>query len=226
MKTIQFALAAAFGFTCMAVQAQTVAENTIRVGVAHLGIHSKSDDFSTNGPAFLTPQPAGITVDDATTLMIAFTRRLNANLDLDVVLGIPPKHDVQGRGTLAPFGVVSKVKQASPTVFINYNFGDEQNRLRPFVGLGVNYTRFFDAESTSSGNLASGGPTKIELSDSWGLAVQAGLNYKLADRWSVFGSVATADVKSDLKATTGSIERRTKIEFRPVAVSVGVGYSF
>jgi outer membrane protein len=229
MKTIHIAITAALGLSCAVANAQSAGQspqNTLRIGVAHLGIHSKSDNFTTNGPAFLTPQPAGITVDDATTLMIAYTRRLNANLDLDVILGIPPKHDVQGRGTLAPFGVVSRVKQASPTVFLNYNFGDEQNRFRPFVGLGVNYTRFFDAKSTDSGSLASGGPTKIELSDSWGLAMQAGASYKLADRWSICGSVATADVKSDLKATTGSIERRTRIDFRPVVLTVGVGYSF
>ncbi|NEX60664.1 OmpW/AlkL family protein [Noviherbaspirillum galbum] len=206
--------------------AQSVPQNTLRLGVAHIGIHSKSDDFTTNGPAFLTPQPAGITVDDANTLVIAYTRRLNANLDLDLILGIPPQHDVKGRGTLAPFGTVSKVKQASPTAFINYNFGDEANRFRPFVGVGLNFTRFYDAKSTDAGNLASGGPTKIELSDSWGLAVQAGLNYKLTDRWSLNGSVATADVKSDLKATTGSIERRTRIDFRPVVMTVSVGYSF
>ncbi|HYD96025.1 MAG TPA: OmpW family outer membrane protein [Noviherbaspirillum sp.] len=219
-KTI---LCLAAGLLCASAQAQV---HTVRIGIAHLDINSKSDNFTTNGPAFLTPQPAGITVGDATTLVAAYTRKLSPNLDLDVVLGIPPRHDVFGRGTLAPFGVVAKVKQASPTVFVNYNFGDEQSKLRPFVGVGINYTRFFNRQSTAAGDLASGGPTRIKLTDSWGLAAQAGLTYKLDERWSVSGSVAAAKVKSDLTATTGSIERKTSIDFRPLVVSLCVGYSF
>lgn len=223
MKMTKTALCLALGMACIAAHAQ---QNSVRVGIANINVRSQSDDFTTNGPAFLTPQPAGVTIGDATTLVLGYTRKINQNFDLDVVLGIPPKHDVYGRGTLQPFGVVATVKQASPTVFINYNFGDEQSKLRPFVGLGINYTYFFDRESTGSGSIASGGPTKIELSDSWGLAAQAGVNYKLDDRWSVSGSVATAKVKSNLTATTGSIERRTTIDFRPLVVTLCLGYNF
>jgi outer membrane protein len=100
------------------------------------------------------------------------------------------------------------------------------DKFRPFVGLGINYTRFYDAESSASGNLASGGPTKIELSDSWGPAAQVGARYKLAENWSVIGTIAVARVKSDLTATTGSITRTTTIDFRPVVYTLAVGYSF
>ncbi len=232
MNISKTAVCFALGFSAM-MQAQAQEQtprqghdNTLRVGVAHLDIRSKSDNLSTNGPAFLTPQPAGLTIGDATTLLLAYTRRLDPNYDLDVVLGFPPRHDVYGRGTLAPFGVVATVRQASPTVFINYNFGEEESKFRPFVGVGVNYTHFFDRDSTAAGSLASGGPTRIKLSDSWGLAAQAGARYKIDDRWAVYGSVATAKVKSDLTATTGSIERKTTIDFRPVVVTLTLGYSF
>jgi outer membrane protein len=220
MKT---AVVLALGLASFAAGAQ---ENTVRLGYGYIDVHSKSDNFTTNGPAFLTPQPAGLTVDSASTVILGYTRRLNANFDLDFVLGVPPQHDVKGRGTLAPYGTVARVKQAAPTVFVNYNFFDEQTRFRPFVGVGVNYTKFFNRESTANGVLASGGPTRIDLSSSWGLAAQVGAKYKLDDRWSVNGSVTVADVKSDLTATTGSIERRTRIDFRPVVYIVTVGYSF
>ncbi|KIF83747.1 hypothetical protein TSA66_14385 [Noviherbaspirillum autotrophicum] len=201
-------------------------QNTVRAGLIDLTIHSEAPNLTTNGPAFLTPQPAGLTVENATTLLLGYTRKLNEHLDIDVVLGLPPRHDVKGTGTLAPFGVIAKVKQAAPTVFLNYNFGAPENKFRPFVGVGFNYTHFFDGQSTSSGNLASGGPTKIELSDSFGLAAQVGASYKLTDQWSLVGSVATAKVKSDMTATTGSIERKTTIDFRPVVYTLGLAYSF
>lgn len=223
MKITRFMVCATLGMASVAAHAQ---QNTVRVGVANLVIHSDSPNLSSNGPAFLTPQPAGLTVGDATTLLLAYTRRLNQHWEFEADMGIPPRHDVNGTGTLKPFGVIARVKQAGPTVFVNYNFGAEENKFRPFLGVGVNYTHFFDAQSSSSGNLASGGPTKISLSDSVGLAAQVGASYKLTDRWSLVGSIVAAKVKSDMTATTGSLERKTTIDFRPVVYTLGVAYRF
>jgi outer membrane protein len=223
MKMTQFSLCAVLSLASFAAWGQ---QNTIKLGVAHLDIRSQADNLSSNGPAFLTPQPAGLSVGDATTLLVSYIRKLDDHWDLDLEAGLPPSHDTNGVGTLAPFGVISKVKQAGPTLFINYNFGAPDSKFRPFVGLGINYTHFYDAESTASGNLASGGPTKLELSDSWGPAAQIGASYKLAQNWSVIGSIAMAKVKSDLTATTGSIRRTTTIDFRPVVYTLAVGYSF
>ncbi len=223
MKMTKIAFCIAIGLVGAAANAH---ENSIRFGIANIDVRSQSANFTSNGPAFLTPQPAGVTVGDATTLLISYSRKINQNVDLEVALGAPPSHNVYGRGMLQPFGAVAKVKQAGPTVLVNYKFGGEQDKVRPFVGVGINYTHFFDRDSTAAGDLASGGPTRIKLSDSWGLAAQAGAVYKLDDRWSVCGSVAMAKVKTDLTATTGSIERRTTIDFRPVVVTLSLGYSF
>ncbi|MFZ6657158.1 OmpW/AlkL family protein [Undibacterium sp. TJN19] len=223
MKKLHLAVCAALGLASLSASAY---ENTVRAGVINVQVHSESPDFTSNGPAFLTPQPAGLVVNNATTVVFGYTRRLTDHFDFDFVAGIPPEHEVVGRGTLAPYGVISKVKQRAPTFFINYNFGEATNTWRPFVGLGFNYTQFFDAKSTAIGNIATGGPTKIDLKDSFGLAGQAGINYRINDRWSVNASIAAAKVKSDMTATTGSIERKTTIDFRPVVYGVAVGYSF
>ncbi|MBC3919415.1 outer membrane beta-barrel protein [Undibacterium sp. CY18W] len=223
MKKIQIAIAVALGLASVSAMAY---DNTVRAGIINVQVHSESPDFTSNGPAFLTPQPAGLTVGNATTVLLGYTRRLNDNFDFDFLAGIPPEHDVKGRGTLAPYGTIAKVKQRAPTFFINYNFGAPTNAWRPYVGLGFNYTQFFDATSTAVGNIATGGPTKIDLKDSFGLAGQVGISYKFSDRWSVNASIAAADVKTDMKATTGSIERKTTINFRPVVYGLCVGYSF
>ncbi|MFZ6639926.1 OmpW/AlkL family protein [Undibacterium sp. TC4M20W] len=224
MKKIHFAVSALFGLAC--VSSAHAYENSVRAGVLNVQVHSESPDFTSNGPAFLTPQPAGLVVQNATTVVFGYTRRINDHLDFDFVAGIPPEHEVTGRGTLAPYGVISKVKQRAPTFFLNYNFGAPTDAFRPFVGLGLNYTQFFDAKSTAVGNIATGGPTKIELKDSVGLAGQVGVNYHFNDRWFVSASIAAAKVKSDMTATTGSIERKTSIDFRPVVFGVALGYSF
>lgn len=223
MKKIQFATCALLALASASALAY---DNTVRMGAANISIHSKSPDFTSNGPAFLTPQPAGLNVGNANTLLLGYVRRITDHIDVELAAGLPPQHNVYGRGMMAPYGVIAKVKQRAPTVFVNYNFGAPGDKLRPFVGLGVNYTQFFDANSTASNNIATGGPTKIDLSESFGLAGQLGLSYKLADRWSLNASLATANVKTNMTATTGSIERKTTIDFRPVVFSMSVGYSF
>ena len=211
---------------CAVSGAAAAQDYTVGVGVAHIKINSKSPELSSNGPAFLTPSPSGLDVGDATTLLITVKRKINDNWEAELAVGVPPNHKVHGTGRLAPYGVVSEVKQAAPTLLLNYKFGAPDSALRPFVGVGVNYTRFYDATSSETGNLASGGPTKIVLSKSTGLAAQAGLNYKFDNTWSLCVSVFRADVESDLTATTGSIERKTHIKFNPTVLGVAVGYSF
>ncbi|MBI3284551.1 MAG: outer membrane beta-barrel protein [Burkholderiales bacterium] len=222
MKKIRFAACALLVLASASVFAQ---ENTIRAGLVNLSIHSKSPDFTSNGPAFLTP-PAGLEVGDANTLLFSYARKITNHVDIELALGLPPKHNVYGRGKLAAYGVLAQVKQRAPTIFANYNFGEASDKFRPYVGLGLNYTQFFDAQSTPMNDLGSGGPTKIDLKESYGLAGQVGLNYKLADRWFIGASLATAKVKTDMTATTGSIQRKTTIDFRPVVFALGVGYNF
>lgn len=231
MKKMNLVLAAILATSSVAASASafdfaTDGKNSVNFGFLHIGVHSKSDDFTSNGPAFLTPQPAGLTVGNANTLKFGYTRHLSDKWNLEFVAGLPPKHKVYGRGTLAPYGVIAEVKQMAPTVFLNYNFGDASDSFRPFVGVGLNYTKFIDRETTPISRIATGGPTSIKLTDSFGVAAQIGVNYKLTDRWVITASVAVADVQSDLTSTTGSIERKTSIDFRPVVAGIGLGYRF
>jgi outer membrane protein len=223
MKIHQFAALALLGMTSLAAHSQ---QNTIRVGAGHIMMHDKSADFSSNGPEFLTPQPAGVSISNATTVLLSYSRALNDHWDVELAGGLPPSQEVHGRGTLAPFGVIATVKQAGPTLFLNYTFGPADQKLRAYAGLGVNYTRFYDGRSTDNGMLASGGPTKISLTSSTGLAGQVGLDYRFDPRWSLHGGIVAAKVKSKLTATTGSIERKTEIDFRPLLATLCLGYSF
>ncbi|MDB5757552.1 MAG: hypothetical protein JWM30_841 [Burkholderia sp.] len=200
--------------------------NVLRIAVEEVTLHSRSPNLSTNGPAFLTPQPAGVTVEDATTLQLVYSRRFNEHWDIDLQLGVPPRLDVRGTGTLAPFGVIAHVRQAGPSAFVTYNFGSAQDMFRPLFGLGVNYSRFYDVKGTESGALASGGTTRISLSDSFGPAAKIGVSYRLAERWLLVGTIGVARIKTDVTATTGSIERKTSVDLRPVVYTLGIAREF
>ena len=225
MKQTLSALAAAAALCCLAHTAHAQSQS-VYIGGGYIQINSKADPLE--GPS--TPPDARLDVDDAKTIIFGYQRYFTDNWGIDVALGIPPKHKVYGRGDLEGFGQISSSKQVAPTVFANYRFGQAGDKLRPFVGIGINYTRFTDTKSTTAGDWASGGETKLKLSDSWGLAAQAGVSYALTDKWSLCATVAAAKVKSDLKATTttnsGTVVRRTTIDFRPVVFTMSVGYSF
>lgn len=212
---------AAFG----AAQAQ---EQTVYLGGAYIKVDSQSPALKGGAP--LPPPGANIDVDDARTIVFGYKRYFTDHWGVDFALGIPPRHKVYGKDFLKPFGQVASVKQVAPTVFVNYRFGDAGDRLRPFVGVGINYTHFTGGRSTASGEAASGGPTTIKLKDSVGLAAQVGVSYALTKEWSLNASLAMAKVKADQKATTttreGPIVRTTTIDFNPKVFCVTVGYSF
>lgn len=223
MKISHIAMCAVLGLGSMAAQAQ---QNMVRFGYLNIQVHSVADPVTTNGPAFLTPQPASVSIGNSSTATFGYTRAINEHWDVDLALGTPPTYDVYGTGTFAPFGRIATVKEAAVNVYAIYNFGEPKDKWRPFVGLGVNHTKFFDGTTTSSGELAAGGPSKIEAKDSTGLAAKIGATYNFSDQWALIGSVSYSDIRTTMTVTTGSIQRSGDVKFNPVGYSLALGYRF
>lgn len=194
-------------------------------------------------------------VQSKSTLIFTIERALDEHWSVEFVLGAPPKHDVtlkvdnpqidasrvspsvaQNAATnglkaklAAQNGqVISTVRQWAPTVFFNYKFLEPSSALRPFVGLGINVTRF-KARTTAAGDTlyADGAKPEISLSDSIGPAIQVGASYKLDQNWSINASVATAKVNNKLTIVTKSgLRQESAFRFNPTALTATVGYSF
>ena len=239
-RTSAFSACGAIALACLcstSASAQTSADwlkgTTIRGGITHIAPNSSATDAV--GP-FLPAPPAGVSleVQNQSTLFFSVARDLTPHVEVELAMGFPPTHDVTAK--LAPSlpshvqvlngQVIAKVRQVAPTLFFNYKFGDPGSTWRPFVGAGINYTKFDKRESTAAGNQLNGGPTDIRLSDSWGLAAQAGVSYRLNDQWSLNAAVATARVKTHLTATTAGQARKIDIRFRPTVLTVSAGYVF
>lgn len=205
-----------------ASQAQT---HTFYLGGAHINVRAISTPL-TNASL----PDARLTVADQDTVGFGYSYRFAPAWSAELALGLPPAHKVYGEGSLKPFGQISVVEQAPPSVFINYHFNDLLPKFSPFIGLGVNYTKFTKTRSTVSGDLASGGPTDISLKDSWGLAGHVGFTIQFSPRWSFVSTVAMAHVRSDMTAVTtvGStkVEHKSNINFRPIVGTMSLGYSF
>lgn len=220
------------GVLAVFVAAPALAQrNTLRLGISNVQPHSSASDFS--GP--FTPTGISVEVRDKSMLFFSYAREINDQWDVELALGAPPTHDIvltiNNPGLPASAQALSgqvgaRVRQVGPTLFANYKFLGKTSPLRPFIGVGINYTRFDNTVSTAANNALVGGATSISLEDSVGLALHGGVTYRISDQWSLSVSLATAQVKSKITTNTLGIERSADIKFRPRVFTAAVGYSF
>ena len=178
------------------------------------------------------PPGANLDAKNVETLYLAYVRTLSSRFDVELTAGYPPLQKTVGKGpaTLGsvPYDgqVIATARWLAPTVLLEYKFLSENSRWRPYIGVGVNYTAFYDRNSTAQGNAVSGGPTKLSLTSSVGPAGTAGVAYNIAGHWHAYASYSVSKVSTDLTADTAGIIRTTHINFGPQALVVSVGYSF
>jgi outer membrane protein len=222
------AASTAFSADVQVEATRPVYSNEIRLGMYFLQYDVHADDLT--GP--YVPPGVNIDVKSVSTPYIAYVRRLAPNWVLELAAGVPPKTETVGKGPAmlgsVPFDgqVVSSAKWLSPSLIINYVFRDEAAAWRPYLGAGINYTKFYDLQSTPAGNAANGGPTAITLTSSVGPVVTAGIRWHFNDHWNAYASYDYAMVNSDYTGNTAGVIRKTTIHFNPSTLVVSLGYDF
>lgn len=151
-------------------------------------------------------------VDSDVKPSISLEYMITPNWGVDVLGALPFKHEVKLNGQKA-----ATTKQLPPTLGVNYHFLPDAT-VSPFVGAGVNYTRFFD---TKGRDLLDGAHVKID--NSWGAAAHAGIDVKLAPQWIFTADVRWVDIESDVRVN-GAKVGKAKID--PWVYGVSFGYRF
>lgn len=137
---------------------------------------------------------------------------LTPNWGLEVLAALPFEHEVRLNGAKS-----ADVKHLPPTVSVQYHFAPGA-KVSPFVGVGLNYTRFFSIKE--KGPLAG---TNLDLSDSWGAAVHAGVDLNLDERWSLTADVRWINIETDAKVNGAKVGT---VKIDPWIYGVAVGYRF
>ena len=198
---------------CSAAQAQSPYW-VVKLGATLYDPHSKTSGIKGIG----IPPGADAKVGDATTAIFVIERRFTENVGAELVLGVPPRVKARATGTVAFLGDdVLSAKNVAPTLILNYYFGNESQALRPYVGAGINYTRFASVRSKLAPD--------VKMSDSVGPMAQVGLSYTMNKRMGLFASVARVDVQSEVVAVASTV-LTTSIDFRPWTYSAGVWAKF
>jgi outer membrane protein len=217
------------GYTLPA-RAEDVPSNYVRIGMYAIFFHVTSSNIQ--GPFIPSGVNLNLDLKNTQTLYLAYIRRLNSFLDLELAFGIPPKTTTVGKGSAMLGSVpyngqeIATAKWLSPSALLEYKFFSEGSAFRPYVGLGVNYTAFYDRQVTGAGQRAIGGPTRLSLTSSVGPVATVGIKYRPATHWHVAMSYSIGQVDSNLSTDTLGEVHSARVHFGPQALVVAAGYSF
>ena len=136
------------------------------------------------------------------------------------------KHTASGvSGTTGDVGKLASAWVLPPTLTLQYH-PVANGPVRPYVGAGVNYTLFY-SENASDGLVAAVGTTDVELDDSFGWALQAGVDIDLTERMFLNFDVKYIDIDTTATLrTTAAGTQAVDIDLDPLVVGVGVGTRF
>ncbi|MEK0162986.1 OmpW family outer membrane protein [Phaeobacter sp. A36a-5a] len=192
------ALSAALAALAGPALAQSQGDWTLGIGIAN--VNPKSDNGRLAG--------AAATIDDDTALTFTAEYFIRDNIGIELLAASPFEHDISLNGAYT-----ATTKHLPPTLSVNYHF-PTQTRFKPFVGVGINYTTFFE-ESSPAG--------VISLDDSVGLALNLGADWQISDRGALRVNVRYMDIETDVTLNGTKIGTA---EIDPITVGFGYVHRF
>lgn len=156
---------------------------------------------------------AVVDVDAATMLTFNVTWFVQRQLAVELLAALPFEHDIN----LVGGGRVGRTRHLPPTLSLQYHLRPEQ-RLRPYVGFGLNVTEFF--EEDTRGALA-GSDLSLETSVGW--AVQVGADFELARSWFANVDLRYFDIDTDARLNGAALGT---VEIDPWALGFSLGRKF
>ncbi|MDM7480940.1 MAG: OmpW family outer membrane protein [Halomonas sp.] len=181
--------------------------------------YGAGDFFTRLGVAQVTPKndngaladgALAVDVQDKTDFAFTLGYRFHDKMGVELLAALPFKHDIALNGEN-----LASTKHLPPTLTLQYYpLGGTQARVQPYIGAGINYTRFSDEQ------LAIG---ELDLDDSWGLAGQLGIDLLIDDNWALNAAAWYLDIDTDA-TVNGAAEGSVEID--PIVVMAGLSYRF
>lgn len=165
--------------------------------------------------ATVTTPPFGtVEISDKWTPEVDISYFLTDDISLELIAATA-YHSVRHEPTGLDVGEVGVLP---PTLLLQYHIDLPNSDAKPYLGVGVNYTHFYDADP--------GVFADIDYEDSWGFALQAGIDLPIDDegRWLVNLDIKKIFIRTDVSINGGAI--LADVDIDPWVIGVGVGYRF
>ncbi len=136
------------------------------------------------------------------------------HIALELIAAVTP-HDVSTKNSSAGALDLGSSWLLPPTLTAQYHF-TQFGAWKPYVGAGVNYTVFFNEDA--------GVANDVHYENSFGPALQAGMDYLLDDHWMINFDVKKIWINTDVKFNGGAV--RADVDINPWLIGFGIGYRF
>ena len=227
MKVKHLILLASLAIPCFA-QAYEKHDTIIRVGAATVAPNESTPLINVAGLATLP----GVGLDSDTQLGFTLTYMLSDRIGLGVLAATPFKHSLPVKNSSLNAGEFSHLP---PTITMQIFLKDPSSAFQPYIGLGVNYTTFFKEDSSHEFNQALDGiaglpagtlNADLELEDSYGAALELGMDYRINDQWLINMSWWRIDIDTKATFTTPVAIVEFDVDVDPNVYMLSVGYRF
>ena len=185
----------------------------VRARAVHLDPANHSDAIG----ALAVPSDA-ITINSKAIPELDITYFFTPHIAAELVLTVPQKQRVTVEQSALGGPVdIGSFKHLPPTLTLQYHFLPE-GTFRPYVGAGINYTRIGSTDL----NVPTVGRLALDH-DSFGLAVGAGFDVKVAKNVFLNFDVKKVQIRTDVSLNGAKL---STVKVDPLLVGVGIGYRF
>lgn len=213
-------LVSASSFLVVGASAQT-SPWSVRVGPARVTFHTRAT-LSVGGNAV---PAAAVAASSSNFLGIELGYALTDAWTARLALGVPPTTTLSAAGSLTAMvppltGTLGKVTYGPAVLSGNYTLGNFGG-FKPYVGAGVNFTVVM---KNHDGDVAG-----LKVKSALGSAFEAGFDYPLTPRWTLFADARKVFVKTTATGTLPAIggpDAVAHVTLNPVILHAGLGYRF
>ncbi|HET6471022.1 MAG TPA: OmpW family outer membrane protein [Pseudomonadales bacterium] len=170
-------------------------------------IQPKSDNGSLDiGPG------APVSVDSQWGFTFNVSYFFTPNVAVELLGAYPFQHDFTV--SVGNARVDGHVDQLPPTLSVQYHFVPD-GRIRPYVGVGLNYTMFDNAHLDA--------PVNVRFDDSMGLALDGGIDFAINEHWLVNLDFRYIHLTTDTHVAGSDVGN---VDIDPFVYGINVGYRF
>lgn len=213
----RLALIALLGSTCVAAPAMAHEAGEFFVRLGAVQIEPDASSGSVLG--------GGVDVENATGLGFSGTWFATEHIGIELLAALPFEHDIVGAGALKGVDIGS-TKHLPPTLSLQY-YPLSDSKFQPYVGIGLNYTTFFNSKTSTTLDTALNGDTDISLDDSFGVAFQLGADWQLNQNWYLNAAIWKIDIETTADISVdGTKAASVDVSIDPAVFMLGAGYAF